>query len=196
MAPSFVFKTSSDEEDDFQPENEQHEEVEEGEEEEEEDDNDDEEEKEEKEKCTTSVDFKISKALQNHTFPILDPADDSESKLDEHEEENRHDDEGDGTGNAGEVKSFYANSNGASFHAKSFMELNLLRPFLQACEALRYTVIPLAMNGGDICGNAVTSSGKTAAFALPTLERLLFRPKRVSAIWVLILTPTRELAVQ
>jgi ATP-dependent RNA helicase DDX27 len=37
---------------------------------------------------------------------------------------------------------------------------------------------------------------QTAAFALPTLERLLFRPKRILAIRVLILTPTRELAVQ
>ena len=37
---------------------------------------------------------------------------------------------------------------------------------------------------------------QTAAFALPTLERLLFRPKRIPAIRVLILTPTRELAVQ
>ncbi|GMY28239.1 DEAD-box ATP-dependent RNA helicase 28-like [Fagus crenata] len=229
MAPSFVFETSSDEEDDFQPGNEQHEEEEEGEEEEE--DDDDEEEKEEKEKrpsnkktespwdfapyyesvaeeherrSTTSVDFKISKALQNRSVPIPDPADDSESEPDEHEEEDRHDDEDDGTGNAGEVKSFYANSDGASFHAKSFMELNLSRPLLRACEALGYSkptpiqsaVIPLAMNGGDICGSAVTGSGKTAAFALPTLERLLFRPKRVPAIRVLILTPTRELAVQ
>lgn len=37
---------------------------------------------------------------------------------------------------------------------------------------------------------------QTAAFALPTLERLLFRPKRVPAIRVLVLTPARELAVQ
>ena len=39
-------------------------------------------------------------------------------------------------------------------------------------------------------------SGKTAAFALPILERLLYRPKRVAAIYALVLTPTRELAVQ
>ena len=39
-------------------------------------------------------------------------------------------------------------------------------------------------------------SGKTAAFSLPILERLLYRPKRVAAIYALILTPTRELAVQ
>lgn len=56
--------------------------------------------------------------------------------------------------------------------------------------------IPLALAGRDICGSAVTGSGKTAAFALPILERLLFRPKRVAATRVLVLTPTRELAVQ
>jgi ATP-dependent RNA helicase DDX27 len=56
--------------------------------------------------------------------------------------------------------------------------------------------IPLALTGRDICGSAVTGSGKTAAFGLPILERLLFRPRRIPAIRVLILTPTRELAVQ
>lgn len=39
-------------------------------------------------------------------------------------------------------------------------------------------------------------SGKTAAFALPVLERLLLRSRRLPAIYVLVLTPTRELAVQ
>ncbi|XVF16748.1 hypothetical protein REPUB_Repub10bG0058900 [Reevesia pubescens] len=84
------------------------------------------------------------------------------------------------------------------------MKLNLSHPLLRACETLGYTkltpiqvaCIPLALNVRDIIGSAVTSSGKTAAYALPTLERLLYHPKRVSAIRVLILTPARELAVQ
>lgn len=46
---------------------------------------------------------------------------------------------------------------------------------------------------GETC---FAGSGKTAAFSLPILERLLYRPKRVAAIYALILTPTRELAVQ
>jgi ATP-dependent RNA helicase DDX27 len=50
--------------------------------------------------------------------------------------------------------------------------------------------------GKDICASSRTGSGKTAAFSLPFLERLLHRPKRVAATRVLILTPTRELAVQ
>lgn len=54
-------------------------------------------------------------------------------------------------------------------------------------------VIPL---GQHVMTVLHAGSGKTAAFALPILERLLYRPKRVAAIYALILTPTRELAVQ
>jgi len=42
----------------------------------------------------------------------------------------------------------------------------------------------------------VTGSGKTAAFALPILERLLYRPKEIPSIRVLIVAPPRELATQ
>ncbi|BFI34140.1 ATP-dependent RNA helicase DDX27 [Marchantia polymorpha subsp. ruderalis] len=99
---------------------------------------------------------------------------------------------------------FFASSEGASFSAKSFGDLNLSRPLVRACEALGYkqptpiqaACIPLALTGRDISGSAVTGSGKTAAFGLPILERLLYRPRRIPAIRVMILTPTRELAVQ
>ncbi|XAR64204.1 RNA helicase [Bertholletia excelsa] len=157
-------------------------------------------------RSTTSVDFKISKALQQRSTPLPiateDEADDSEHDR----QEDYRPDEGDDPANtsAAEAKSFFAPVEGASFHANSFIELNLSRPLLRACEALGYSkptpiqaaCIPLALTGRDICGSAVTGSGKTAAFSLPTLERLLFRPKRTPAIRVLILTPTRELAVQ
>ena len=53
--------------------------------------------------------------------------------------------------------------------------------------------IPLAMKGRDLIGLAQTGTGKTAAFTLPIIERLLGGPKRTRA---LILTPTRELCVQ
>lgn len=87
---------------------------------------------------------------------------------------------------------------------QSFADLGLSRPLLKACAALGYAsptpiqaaCIPLAMAGRDICGSAVTGSGKTAAFGLPTLERLLHRDKRLAATYVLVLTPVRELAVQ
>ena len=56
--------------------------------------------------------------------------------------------------------------------------------------------IPLSLAGRDIVASAITGSGKTAAYGLPLLERLLHRPKHVKATYVLILVPTRELAVQ
>ena len=54
--------------------------------------------------------------------------------------------------------------------------------------------IPHAVSGRDIIGTAQTGTGKTAAFLLPVLERLLEEPK--GRILTLILTPTRELALQ
>jgi ATP-dependent RNA helicase RhlE len=53
--------------------------------------------------------------------------------------------------------------------------------------------IPLALKGRDLIGLAQTGTGKTAAFTLPIIQRLLAGPKRLRA---LILTPTRELAAQ
>ena len=83
-----------------------------------------------------------------------------------------------------------------------FAQLTLSRPLLRGIASMGYTqptqiqasVIPVALAGRDICASAVTGSGKTAAFLLPILERLLYRsPGRIKA---LILTPTRELAAQ
>jgi len=99
---------------------------------------------------------------------------------------------------------FDAAPEGTTFAATSFADLNLSRPLVRACAALGYTrptpiqaaCVPLALTGRDICGSAITGSGKTAAFSLPLLERLLHRNKRVAATYVLVLAPTRELAVQ
>lgn len=60
---------------------------------------------------------------------------------------------------------------------------------------IQATVIPLALAGRDICASAVTGSGKTAAFLLPVLERLLHRQQGTS-IKAVVLAPTRELAAQ
>lgn len=90
----------------------------------------------------------------------------------------------------------------------SFATMNLSRPLLRNISALNFSVptpiqartIPLALLGRDILGSAVTGSGKTAAFMIPVLERLLYREKgkggKGSASRVLVLCPTRELAVQ
>ncbi|KAJ9542593.1 hypothetical protein OSB04_029099, partial [Centaurea solstitialis] len=163
-------------------------------------------------RSTTSIDDKISKIIQQRGHAELiqekDEVDEdgsTDSEPDRQEDfKPEEDDEVIPTAGGGDSKQFFSKADGVSFHANSFMDLHLSRPLLRACEALGYTkptpiqaaCIPLALTGRDICGSAVTGSGKTAAFALPTLERLLFRPKHRPAIRVLILTPTRELAVQ
>ena len=88
--------------------------------------------------------------------------------------------------------------------ASSFDALKLCKPLLKAVWELGFVsptpiqtaVIPKAMRGVDICASAVTGSGKTAAFLLPALERLVHRPRRIAATRVLVLCPTRELAAQ
>lgn len=86
----------------------------------------------------------------------------------------------------------------------SFNQMNISRPLMKGLNDLGYVkptriqsmTVPVALMGKDICGAASTGSGKTAAFLIPILERLLYRPKNIAAIRVLILTPTRELAAQ
>lgn len=86
----------------------------------------------------------------------------------------------------------------------SFYNMNLSRPLLKAIESMNFVhptpiqsaTIPLALAGRDICGCAATGTGKTAAYMLPVLERLLFRPKELATTRVLVLVPTRELGVQ
>ncbi|XP_071085295.1 probable ATP-dependent RNA helicase DDX27 [Haliotis cracherodii] len=92
-----------------------------------------------------------------------------------------------------------------SFDDKTlFQDMHISRPLLKALSGMKFVrptpiqsaTIPIALLGKDICACAVTGSGKTAAFMLPILERLLYRPKQTSVTRVLILVPTRELAVQ
>lgn len=87
---------------------------------------------------------------------------------------------------------------------QSFTEMNLSRPLLKGLTEIGFIKptriqsmsIPIALMGKDICGGAVTGSGKTAAFLIPIFERLLYRPKSVPLTRILILMPTRELAAQ
>lgn len=62
---------------------------------------------------------------------------------------------------------------------------------------IQAATIPVALMGRDICGCAATGTGKTAAYMLPTLERLIYKPLDGPALTrVLVLVPTRELGVQ
>jgi len=88
----------------------------------------------------------------------------------------------------------------------SFDQLGLAEPLIRAVRAENYTeptpiqaqAIPLLLAGKDLLGIAQTGTGKTAAFALPILQRLSADPARPprGGVRALILTPTRELAVQ
>ena len=87
----------------------------------------------------------------------------------------------------------------------TFNELNLSAPLLRAVSEAGYetpspiqaSAIPPVLEGRDLMGCAQTGTGKTAAFALPMLDRLSgAAPRRKGAIRALILTPTRELALQ
>lgn len=82
-----------------------------------------------------------------------------------------------------------------------FADLGLIDEILQAVEATGYTepspiqaaTIPHVLAGTDVLGQAQTGTGKTAAFALPTLQKIDTASKNTQ---VLVLTPTRELAIQ
>lgn len=89
----------------------------------------------------------------------------------------------------------------------TFSEMNLVPQLLRNVQDSGYTTptpiqaatIPLVLSGRDVLGCAQTGTGKTAAFALPMIQNLSKRPLRPDAprvIRALILTPTRELALQ
>ncbi len=88
----------------------------------------------------------------------------------------------------------------------SFQKLNLIEPILKALESEGYTqptpiqteAIPFILEGSDLLGCAQTGTGKTAAFAIPILQLLKGRQNFNGSrrIKTLILTPTRELAIQ
>jgi ATP-dependent RNA helicase DeaD len=83
----------------------------------------------------------------------------------------------------------------------TFRDLALIEPLLKALDDVGYEtpspiqaqVIPFMLQGKDVLGQAQTGTGKTAAFALPILSRIDLRQKDPQ---VLVLAPTRELAIQ
>lgn len=134
-----------------------------------------------------------------------------EEKVDEDEEEEEEADKAEEKveeDTAEEIANFYAPSDETetakqSIHT-SFQTLNLSRPVMKGLSSLNYAtpspiqsaVIPVAVMGKDVVAGAVTGSGKTAAYLIPILERLVYLPRKVPATRVVVLTPTRELAIQ
>ncbi|KAM8868054.1 putative ATP-dependent RNA helicase DDX27 [Synchiropus picturatus] len=86
----------------------------------------------------------------------------------------------------------------------TFDDMNLSRPILKAITALGFkqptpiqkACVPVGLLGRDLCACAATGTGKTAAFMLPVLERLVYKPKTSQVTRVLVLVPTRELGIQ
>ncbi|KZT74641.1 DEAD-domain-containing protein [Daedalea quercina L-15889] len=143
--------------------------------------------------------------------------DGSSSEKDEESEEESDNDEEDmsSTGSEEETQAekerkaaFFApdSENIATDEHTSFLSMNLSRPIVKSITALGFNkptpiqaaTIPVALLGKDVVGNAVTGSGKTAAFIIPMLERLMYRErgKNAAATRCLVLVPTRELGVQ
>lgn len=88
-----------------------------------------------------------------------------------------------------------------------FKDLNLIEPILRSLNTEGYTTptpiqqqsIPVALAGKDLLGCAQTGTGKTAAFSIPILQHLYQEKqegRKYTGIRALILTPTRELAIQ
>ncbi len=83
----------------------------------------------------------------------------------------------------------------------TFAQFGLSKDLMKAIKEIGYEapspiqvkVIPLLLEGRDIVGQAQTGTGKTAAFALPILERIDLKSSKIQA---LVLAPTRELAIQ
>ena len=86
----------------------------------------------------------------------------------------------------------------------TFQSLGLCTPILAALEKQGYQqpspiqcqAIPAALSGRDLLGCAQTGTGKTCAFAAPMLQKLYEEGRSDHVIRGLVLTPTRELAIQ
>ncbi|MDL2266153.1 DEAD/DEAH box helicase [Parabacteroides sp. OttesenSCG-928-G21] len=88
----------------------------------------------------------------------------------------------------------------------TFRELKIIEPILKALAEkgyqdptpIQHDAIPEILNKRDILGLAQTGTGKTAAFAIPILQQLYIERKNIGkrAIKALVVTPTRELAIQ
>ncbi|VUC32002.1 unnamed protein product [Clonostachys rosea] len=127
--------------------------------------------------------------------PVGHPDDDGSSDEEDAEEEAKR-------------NAFFApeekDTSGKKADTSSFQAMSLSRPILRGLTNVGFSkptpiqakTIPIALMGRDLVGGAVTGSGKTGAFVIPILERLLYRPKKVPTTRVVILTPTRELAIQ
>ncbi|KAF8964183.1 ATP-dependent RNA helicase drs1 [Flammula alnicola] len=135
-----------------------------------------------------------------------DEGDENEAELNDDDSSDESDSEDETQAEKDRKAAFFDSEAGPAESHDSFLSMNLSRPLLKAITTLGFSkptpiqaaTIPVALLGKDVVGNAVTGSGKTAAFMIPMLERLLYRDKgkRAAATRCVVLVPTRELGVQ
>lgn len=148
-------------------------------------------------------------------------SDDGSKSGDESADENVDEEDEDKKAEAAKAAAFFDSSHVTTESSEtidSFSQLGLSRPLLRGVASMGFvtptliqaSVLPVVLAGRDVCASAVTGSGKTAAFLLPVMERILRRgggrtsfgganAKKMSSLAAtraLVLTPTRELAAQ
>lgn len=176
-----------------------------------------------KRKARTKTDDKIAAKIKDRGDEDQEPNDESDDEIDLSEDELKHDNlrirekklkkkkkKGDQDDEDLKVedeeadKEFFEEAENSE-QITSFYQMNLSRPLMRAIGVMGFiyptpiqaATIPIALLGRDICGCAATGTGKTAAYMLPTVERLLYRPATNKSITrVLVLVPTRELGAQ
>lgn len=152
---------------------------------------------------------------ENDVYPLPSNREDSEDSGQDHDIQNKADNDSDSSSDESEDETQAEKDRKAAFFDSdaipskvygSFLAMSISRPILKALTSLGFheptpiqaATIPVALLGKDVVGGAITGSGKTAAFIIPMLERLLYREKGkgVAVTRCLVLVPTRELAVQ
>ncbi len=84
----------------------------------------------------------------------------------------------------------------SSFHFHESLEESLLSSGYKTPTLIQQKAIPVILDGKDIIASAQTGTGKTAAFLLPVLHKLISENYKDSEVHALIIVPTRELAIQ
>jgi ATP-dependent RNA helicase DDX27 len=145
-------------------------------------------------------------ATSSEEDEVADTDENAASSASENDDNNSDDTEPEDQAEVDRKAAFFDSEVTAAEAHSSFLTMNLSRSILRALASLEFktptpiqaATIPVALLGKDVVGRAVTGSGKTAAFTVPMLERLLYREKgkQAAATRCLVLVPTRELAVQ
>ncbi len=136
--------------------------------------------------------------------PVPSEEPDSDQPVDEnaHSDEDASDFDDDDDGDPSDDPDHEASPPPETDPAMVFADLGLMRPLMDSINQAGYThptpiqeaVIPPALRGKDVIGQAQTGTGKTAAFLIPFLNR--WRPHTLKGPIGVVMTPTRELALQ